>query len=57
MKFLIKAKRVTDNLEPDSNLKILSLEDLLDTQLRSTTFTLPAEVASEAEATKPTAGR
>ena len=25
MKFLTKAKRVTDNLEQDSNLKILSL--------------------------------
>ena len=42
MKFLTKAKRVTDNLEQDSNLKILSLEGLLDTQLRSTTCTLPA---------------
>ena len=45
MKFLTKTKRVTGNLELDLNLKILSLEDLLDTQLRSTMFTLPVEQA------------
>ena len=43
MKFLIKAKRVTDNLELDLNSKILNLVDLLDIQLRSTMFTLPAD--------------
>ena len=43
MKFLTKAKRVTDNLELDLNSKILNLVDLLDTQLRSTMFTLPAD--------------
>ena len=45
MKFLTKAKRVTDNLELDLNLKILSLVDLLDTQLQLTMSTLPAERA------------
>ena len=40
MKFLIRAKRVTDNSELGSNLKTSNLEDLLDTQLQSLTPTL-----------------
>ena len=53
MKFLTKAKRVTDNLELDLNSKILSLEDLLDTQLQLMMFTLPVE---QADRSRPQGG-